>query len=72
MADVQEFDVAVVGLGPSGMLTAHELIESGLRVLLIDRSATIGGAAFATDVNLQNITGFPPQSDFKNSTRSDF
>jgi len=64
MADVQEFDVAVVGLGPSGMLTAHELIESGLRVLLIDRSATIGGAAFATDVNLQNITGFPPQSDF--------
>jgi uncharacterized FAD-dependent dehydrogenase len=60
----EPFDVVVVGLGPSGMLASHEFIGTGARALLIDRSAAIGGAAFATDVNLQNITGFPPQSDF--------
>jgi uncharacterized FAD-dependent dehydrogenase len=62
------FDVVVVGLGPSGILASHELIDSGLHTLLIERSAVIGGAAFATDVNLQNITGFPPQSDFGERT----
>lgn len=62
------FDVAVIGLGPAGILAAHALADSPLSMLLVDRSAAIGGAAFATDVNLQNITGFPPQSDFGERT----
>lgn len=62
------FDVAVIGLGPAGILAAHALADAPLSMLLVDRSAVIGGAAFATDVNLQNITGFPPQSDFGERT----
>lgn len=64
----EHFDVVVVGLGPAGMLASEPLLEAGLRTLLIERSDRIGGAAFATDVNLQNITGFPPQSDFGERT----
>jgi uncharacterized FAD-dependent dehydrogenase len=65
------FDVAVIGLGPAGILVAHALVDSPrstFTTLLVDRAAQIGGAAFATDVNLQNITGFPPQSDFGERT----
>lgn len=63
-----DFDVAVIGLGPAGILAAHALADLPLSMLLVDRSFEIGGAAFATDVNLQNITGFPPQSDFGERT----
>ena len=62
------FDVVVVGLGPAGMMAGHELCGSGARTLLIDKNDYIGGAAFETDVNLQNIDGFPPQSDFGERT----
>src|SRR5215208_2416459 len=64
----QIFDAVIVGLGPAGILATHELIDSGLRVLAIDLSERIGGAAFATDVNLQNINGFPAPSDFGERT----
>ena len=62
------YDAAIIGLGPAGILAAHALADTQRSVLVADRSATIGGAAFATDVNLQNITGFPPQSDFGDRT----
>ncbi len=62
------FDVVVVGLGPAGMMAGHELGIAGVRALLIDKNDYIGGAAFETDVNLQNLDGFPPQSDFGERT----
>jgi hypothetical protein len=62
------FVVGVVGLGPAGIMVSPEFITSSTRTLLIDKDNWIGGAAFATDVNLQNINGFPPQSDFEQRT----
>ncbi|WP_299614124.1 FAD-dependent oxidoreductase [uncultured Tateyamaria sp.] len=64
----EKFDVAVIGLGPAGILAAHGLAETSSSILLVDSNAVIGGAAFETDVNLQNITGFPPQSEFGQRT----
>jgi thioredoxin reductase len=46
MADVlrEEYDVAVVGAGPSGMAAAVEAASGGLRVALLDQSPRVGGA----------------------------
>ena len=38
----EEFDVAVVGVGPAGSTLARITAEAGLRVLLVDRRAEIG------------------------------
>jgi uncharacterized protein len=64
----ETYDVVVVGLGPAGIMAGHELCGSDVRALLVDKSDYVGGAAFETDVNLQNIDGFPPQSDFGERT----
>lgn len=47
MAHIDQFDVVVVGGGPSGATAAHELAQSGARVALIDKQNRIkpcGGA----------------------------
>jgi len=44
---MKQYDVAVIGGGPSGATAAHELAERGLSVLLLDRNGRIkpcGGA----------------------------
>ena len=37
MADVQGFDVVVVGGGIMGLTSAYELSRAGLRVLVVER-----------------------------------
>ena len=46
MAEVprEEYDVVVVGAGPSGMAAAVEAAAGGLRVALLDQGARVGGA----------------------------
>jgi 3-(3-hydroxy-phenyl)propionate hydroxylase len=37
MKDIGSFDVCIVGLGPTGAVTASLLTDAGLRVLIVDR-----------------------------------
>jgi protoporphyrinogen oxidase len=41
----QDWDVCVVGAGPSGLTIAYELLKGGARVLLIERDERVGGLA---------------------------
>jgi protoporphyrinogen oxidase len=45
------YDVAVLGSGPSGLMTAQQVAASGKSVVVIDRAAVVGGMAgsFAVD-----------------------
>lgn len=58
------FDCVVVGLGPAGICSAIKLMGTKTKTLLLDANDYIGGMAFETDVNLQSINGFPPESNF--------
>lgn len=44
------FDVAIVGGGPAGLAAAHELEKSGLRVILLEESARLGGRAKTVEI----------------------
>ncbi|MEM7260205.1 MAG: FAD-dependent monooxygenase, partial [Pseudomonadota bacterium] len=41
MSDYSEFDVIVVGLGPTGATLANLLIKTGVRVLVLEREPSI-------------------------------
>ena len=45
MADTDECDVLVVGLGPAGAAAATAAAKAGARVLAVERRQTPGGAA---------------------------
>ncbi|HIG39012.1 MAG: NAD(P)/FAD-dependent oxidoreductase [bacterium] len=45
MTDTNQFDVVVIGAGHNGLVSAAYLAESGLKVLVLESSGTIGGAA---------------------------
>jgi len=53
----REFDVVVVGAGPSGLAAAVYAASEGLRTLVIERE-TIGGQAGASS-RIRNYLGFP-------------
>ncbi|HUP79837.1 MAG TPA: FAD-dependent oxidoreductase, partial [Pirellula sp.] len=38
-----EFDVVIIGSGPSGMACAHELAKRGLSIAVIEKDSHIGG-----------------------------
>jgi fumarate reductase flavoprotein subunit len=60
------FDVVVVGGGGSGILAAAKATAEGAKVLLIEKSARLGGCASLSsgghflNSNLQKQAGFPP------------
>ncbi len=38
-----EKDVLIIGGGPSGLCAASMLLESGLKVMIVDRGLSLGG-----------------------------
>src|SRR6185436_20641162 len=46
----QQFDVIVVGAGHNGLVTACYLARSGLKVMVLERSDRVGGAAVSRKV----------------------
>ena len=47
--ETQEYDVIVVGTGPSGMCAAMEAADQGVRVAVVEKQDHIGGMAFGTE-----------------------
>jgi thiamine thiazole synthase len=43
LLDVTEVDVAIVGAGPSGMVAAYYLAESGVKTAIFEKRLSIGG-----------------------------
>src|SRR5437868_913022 len=41
--DTTEYDVVIIGAGPSGLSAAHELAEQGLKVCVLEANEYIGG-----------------------------
>jgi thioredoxin reductase (NADPH) len=57
VAEGEQFDVAIVGAGPSGLAAGVYAGAEGLRALVIDANA-VGGQA-ATSSRIENYMGFP-------------
>ncbi len=60
-AGVEEFDVVVVGGGPSGATAAHVLAEKGRKVLLLDRAGRIKPCGGAIPPRLIKDFGIPDE-----------
>lgn len=60
----KEYDVAIIGAGPAGFAAARTIGPSGLRVLLIEKSAcpekVCGGLLCEEAVNLLSSLGLEP------------
>ncbi len=42
---IPQVDVAIIGAGPAGLSAAHELVQRGVDVLLLEKAHTVGGIA---------------------------
>jgi len=54
------YDIIIIGAGASGIGCAYALINSGMKVLLIDKYNTIGGTHINAWVNIHAATPAPP------------
>lgn len=54
------YDIVIIGAGASGIGCAYALINSGMKVLLIDKYNTIGGTHINAWVNIHAATPAPP------------
>src|ERR671935_3271425 len=59
IALVEHFDVAVVGAGPAGSLTAYRLSRAGARVLLIDKKKFPGDKPCGGGLTLRAVKELP-------------
>ena len=50
MANKLECDVAVIGAGPNGLITAAYLAKAGLKVILLERRGEIGGGLATEEI----------------------
>lgn len=57
-----EYDVAVVGGGPAGMMAAGRAAESGARVVLLEKNAKLGKKLLITGGGRCNITNAEPDT----------
>ena len=51
-----EFDAVIVGSGPNGLAAAITMAKQGLRVLVVEGSATIGGGSRSAELTLPGFT----------------
>jgi protoporphyrinogen oxidase len=51
--EISHWDYCIVGAGPSGLTLAYKLLQSGFKVLLIERDSRIGGLAKSHDYDGQ-------------------
>lgn len=49
VAETQEYDIIIVGTGPSGMCAAMEAADQGAKVAVVEKQDHIGGMAFGTE-----------------------
>ncbi|MFC1645331.1 NAD(P)/FAD-dependent oxidoreductase [Patescibacteria group bacterium] len=54
--DLEKFDVVVIGGGPAGLIAAGRAAELGSRVLLLEKSATLGRKLLITGKGRCNVT----------------
>ena len=52
----EQFDAAVVGGGPAGMMAAIKASENGARVVLIEKNSGLGKKLLITGGGRRNIT----------------
>lgn len=61
-ADPMEYDVAVIGGGPAGMMAAGRAAERGLRVILIEKNPALGKKLLITGGGRCNVTNNEPDN----------
>lgn len=49
VTETLEYDIIVVGSGPSGMCAAMEAADAGVKVALVEKQEVLGGMAFGTE-----------------------
>ena len=62
MKDREQYDVAVIGGGPAGMMAAARAAELGKKVILIEKNPTVGKKLLITGGGRCNVTNNEPDN----------